>query len=50
MNVYGPCPKCGNTDNHLLSTTNEWENYCPKCDIRFNDAGEIRPADKERKP
>ena len=41
MNIDDPCPKCGNRDNHWLSTTNEWEYYCPKCDIRFNVKGQI---------
>jgi hypothetical protein len=35
------CPKCGNRDCDLLSTTNEFCNYCKPCDIRFNDAGEV---------
>ncbi len=30
------CPQCG-TELELLSTTNEWRRYCPKCDLRFND-------------
>ena len=42
MNAWGPCPKCG-TECELLSTTNEWEHYCPKCDKRFNDNGEEMP-------
>jgi len=47
MNVSDPCPRCGNDNNHWLSTTNEWEYYCPKCDLRFNEKGQIRPADRQ---
>ena len=35
-----PCPKC-KVDGDLLSTTNEWKYYCPDCDIRYNEKGEI---------
>ncbi len=34
------CPKCGGPSD-LLATTNEWKRYCPACDRRFNDAGEM---------
>lgn len=46
--MNGPeCPLCGcgrmislngKTDGYtdILSTTNEWKYYCPRCDIRFN--------------
>ena len=38
------CPCCGKVGGtHLLSTTNEWRNYCPRCDIRYNDKGEVKP-------
>jgi len=36
-----PCPRCGG-ESVLLSTTNEWRNWCKACDIRFTDKGEIR--------
>ncbi len=41
----GPCPFCGFNECHLLSTTNEWTEYCPKCDVRYNKDNKIRPAD-----
>jgi hypothetical protein len=35
------CPnKCGEA-TQLLSTTNEWKYFCLKCQIRFNEKGEI---------
>lgn len=37
-----PCPRCGSTETHILNTTNEWVNYCPFCDIRFNQYREVR--------
>jgi len=37
------CPKCGNKETHLLSTRNEWENFCPNCDIRYNNEGVLHP-------
>lgn len=42
MEYITPCPKCGNSRCHTLSTTNEWNGYCPVCDIRFNKFGEIK--------
>ena len=45
------CPRCGDYDSQeWLSTTNEWENYCPKCDVRYNDAGDIRPVEESVEP
>ena len=42
MNPGVNCPKCGDRDKtEWISTTNEWEYYCPTCDIRFNRKGEI---------
>ena len=35
------CPKCDFKETHWLSTTNEWEFYCPECDMRFNKDGNI---------
>lgn len=48
MNASAPCPVCGSRECHWLSTTNEWRNYCPPCDIRFNDNGEVRPTDQHK--
>ena len=45
MNSERKCPLCERADSRWLSTTNEWEHYCPHCDLRFNNAGEIRPGD-----
>lgn len=44
----GTCPNCGMEGCDLLSTTNEWDSHCVKCDIRFNDRGEIRPDDRAK--
>jgi hypothetical protein len=37
-----PCPRCGD-EKHIewLSTWNEWQSYCPACDIRFNQQGDV---------
>jgi len=40
-----PCPQCGNPETDLLSTTNDYRNYCPACDVRFSDKGEF-PLEK----
>ena len=40
MNSSYQCPNCGGICE-WLSTENEWENYCPCCDIRFNSSREI---------
>ena len=34
-----PCPVC-RTQMTLVSTTNEWTNYCKACDKRYNDRDE----------
>ena len=31
-----------------LSTINEWEYHCEICDIRFNEAGVVRPEDRRK--
>jgi Zn finger protein HypA/HybF involved in hydrogenase expression len=36
MDSSSYCPKCGFNNLHLMSTTNQWNLYCPKCDKRFN--------------
>lgn len=33
------CPRCGNEDLELISTTNPLRNYCKPCDLRFDDQG-----------
>lgn len=35
-----PCPRCKG-ESVLLGTTNEYKNWCKKCDIRFTDKGLI---------
>ena len=33
--MNGPdCPNCG-IESHWISTTNEWQYYCPRCNVRF---------------
>ena len=38
------CPRCNSRDSQLLATTNEWRHYCPSCDVRFNNNGQVMPA------
>lgn len=42
--VFGTpaCPKCSDDrKQELLSTTNEWKHHCPRCDVRYNENGEL---------
>lgn len=41
MDGWKECPKCGNKDPKLISTTNEYDHYCQKCDIRYTNDGLI---------
>lgn len=41
MNHLVPCPKCASRDTWLLATQNEWDGYCPKCDIRYSKPGVV---------
>lgn len=41
MNPGVACPQCRKKECHWLATTNEWKYYCPHCDIRFNERGEV---------
>jgi len=41
MNSWVPCPQCGRDDRHWLRTDNEYDMYCPDCEIRYTDKGEI---------
>ena len=41
MNGWVPCPRCGRDERWLLDTTNEYENYCLDCDIRYTREGEV---------
>lgn len=45
------CPKCNQQEGtKLLSTTNQWDGYCPKCNIRFNRNGDEQdPITLEKK-
>lgn len=46
---FDTCPHCGlRAFVDWLSTTNEWQRHCKKCDIRFNDEGFIRPDDFQK--
>jgi ribosomal protein S27AE len=40
IDVAHSCPRCGNSVQ-LLSTMNEFELYCPRCDIRFTFDDEV---------
>ncbi len=35
------CRICGYQEAYLLSTTNEYKIYCPKCNIRMTDSGRV---------
>ena len=43
------CPKCKHS-SEWLSTTNEWQFYCPRCEIRFNWDGEIMTEENRGRP
>ena len=42
MDPMRRCPDCGWDVIEWISTTNEWEYYCRRCDVRFNDRGQVQ--------
>ncbi len=44
------CPKGCKGSTHQLSTSNEWKYYCPLCDSRFNEDGQLLAPNKNKEP